>query len=410
MLPLWVAEMDTVPAPVVSRAIRDMLASGDTGYPYGRDYPEALAAFALERWGWSVDVDLIRPVTDVMNGIVEALALVTGPGDAVVLTPPVYAPFYGFVTAIGRRLVMAPLGEDGRLDLGNLKRAMVRARELSDRAALVLANPHNPTGTVHTRRELTAVAALATRFRVRVVVDEIHAPLTYDDARFTPYLTVPGGDSGFSVISASKGWNLAGFKAALLIGGAASAVDLARMPEVHTHGASSAGVLAHATAFRAGTGWLDEHRAALDLRRTVLRDLLAEHLPEVGFRVPDATFLAWLDCRPLGLGADPAEHFLHRARVALNGGPWFGPGGEGHVRLNFATSIEVLTEAVTADGFVGVSGAGAGVRARSSVRRRRSRPPGRPSRPSTPSRAGRRTSLRWTVSAGGSRAAKRWPR
>ncbi len=346
VLPLWVAEMDTIVAEPIAAAVTRALASGDTGYPFGRGYAEAMAAFAGQRWGWQIDPALTRPVADVMNGLVEALKLVLRPGDAVILTPPVYPPFFGFFSYQGLRLVMAPLTSQGRLDPVSLTRAFADATAGGGSAALVLANPHNPTGVVHTRAELTSVAALADQFGVRVVVDEIHAPMTHPGFDFTPYLSVPGGDRGLSVVSASKGWNLAALKGALVVAGAGSADELARMPVEISHGSSAIGVLAHTVALNEARDWLDEHRRALDDNRRFLADLLADRLPQVGYRIPEATFLAWLDCRDLGLGDDPAAVFVERGRVALNSGRSFGIGGAGHVRLNFATSHAILTEAV----------------------------------------------------------------
>ena len=347
VLPLWVAEMDVLPAPAVRAALDEALDRGDTGYPWGQGYAEAYADAADAAWGWRPDPAATSLVADVMTGVVEVLGLVTGPGDAVVIVPPVYPPFAGFVRHAGRRLVEALLGADDRLDLAVLDRACAAATAGGRPAALLLASPHNPTGTVHTAAELAAVAELAERHGVRVVVDEIHAPLTYPDGpSFTPYLAVPGAGRGFVVFSASKAWNLAGLKAALAVAGPGAAEDLARMPEVVGHGASSLGVLAHTAALREGQGWLAEHRAGLDVQRRLLGRLLAEHLPAVRHRTPDATYLAWLDCRPLGLPVEPAAFFLAHARVALGVGPDFGTGGAGHVRLNFATSTAVLTEAV----------------------------------------------------------------
>lgn len=344
VLPLWVAEMDTVPAEPVVAALEAALQLGDTGYPWGTGYAEALTAYAAQAWGWEVAPERMTPVADVMTGVVEVLRVVTGPGDAVVVTPPVYPPFFLFVDRLHRRLVDAPLGPAGRLDPISLEAAFVDATAGGRRAALVLASPHNPTGVVHTAAELAAVAALAERYGIRVVVDEIHAPLVLDGA-FTPFLSVPGAERGFVVFSASKGFNLAGLKAALIVAGAEAADDLARVPSEVAMGSSSLGVLAHSVALTSGQEWLAEHRAGIRAQRDLLTGLLVAHLPGVGYRVPEATYLAWLDCRPLGL-EDPAAFFLERAGVALNDGVPFGAGGTGHVRLNFATSTEVLTRAV----------------------------------------------------------------
>ncbi|MFI5675288.1 MalY/PatB family protein [Streptomyces cellulosae] len=347
VLPVWVAEMDVPLAEPVVRAVTDALALGDTGYPAGTAYAEALAAFAAERWDWDgLAVERTAIVPDVMLGVVEMLRLVTGPGDPVVVNPPVYPPFFQFVAHMDRTVAEAPLGADGRLDLGTLEETFRRAVAGGRRAAYLLCSPHNPTGTVHTADELTAVAALAGRYGVRVVADEIHAPLVTAGARFVPYLGVPGGENGLSLMSASKGWNLAGLKAALAVAGPGAAADLARLPEEVGHGPSHVGVLAHTAALREGGPWLDALLAGLEDNRRLLADLLAEHLPAVVCRPGEATYLVWLDCRALGLGDDPAQTFLRRGRVAVSSGLPFGTGGAGHVRLNLATSPEILQEAV----------------------------------------------------------------
>ncbi|GAB3077594.1 MalY/PatB family protein [Micromonospora schwarzwaldensis] len=362
VLPLWVAEQDVPLAPPVADALRRAVELGDTGYAYGTGYAEALGGFAAQRWNWpDFPVGRSTLVPDVMTGVVEVLRLVTGPGDAVVVCSPVYPPFYAFVTHADRRVLEAPLGPDGRLDHAALDEAFHRARAAGGRPAFLLCNPHNPTGVVHRRDELAAVAELAARHGVRVVSDEIHAPLALAGARFTPYLTVPGSGDAFALLSASKAWNLAGLKAAVAVAGPGAADDLARMPEEVSHGPSHLGVLAHTAAFSAGGPWLDQLLDGLDANRTLLGTLLAEHLPAVSWRPPEGTYLAWLDCTRLGVATQatgdgpgvvtdlsgPARMFLDDARVALSSGHVFGTGGSGFVRLNFATSPAVLTEAVT---------------------------------------------------------------
>lgn len=346
VLPLWVAEMDVPLAKPVAQALRDAIALGDTGYAEGAAYAHALAAFAATRWGWTVDVGRTAIVADVMRGVVEVLRLVTDFGDAVVVNPPVYPPFYAFVLHMDRRPVTAALTSDHRLDPVTLEAAFAEATAEGRRAAYLLCSPHNPTGTVHTEAELTMVSELARRYGVRVVVDEIHAPLVYPGARHLPYLSIPGTEDAFALLSASKAWNLASLKAAIAVAGEEAAGDLIMLPEEVSHGPSHFGVIAHGTALREGGPWLDRLLDGLDDNRRLLGDLLAKHLPGVGYRLPQGTYLAWLDCRALDLGHDPAAVFLSRGRVALSSGPEFGGPGNGHVRLNLATSPEILTEAV----------------------------------------------------------------
>nr|WP_246378165.1 MalY/PatB family protein [Nocardioides ginsengisegetis] len=362
VLPLWVAEMDVLLAAPIADALRDAIDAGDTGYSAGEDYAVAVSAFASTRWGWGgFPAETASIVPDVMMGIVEVLRLITEPGDPVIVNAPVYPPFYAFVSHGGWRVVESGLTPVGRIDLNELEGAFRQARALSPRAVYLLSNPHNPTGAVHTRSELESVAALAEQHGVRVIADEIHAPLVLAGARFTPYLSVPGTEDAFSLMSASKAWNLAGLKAALVAAGpVAAASDLARIPEEVSHGPSHLGVIAHTAAFQHGGVWLDALLGGLDANRRLLGELLSEHVPEVGYLRPEGTYLAWLDCRSLGIDtpasggtgavsdlAGPARYFLDHARVALSSGHVFGTGGSGHVRLNFATSTTILTEAIT---------------------------------------------------------------
>ncbi len=346
VLPLWVAEMDVPLAPAIADALREAIALGDTGYPSGNSYGQALAAFAAERWDWSFEEAASVAVADVMGAIGGLLRVVTAPGDAVVINSPVYPPFYGFTQLNGRRVIEAPLGEDHRIDAGSLEAAFMRATSGGSSAAFLLCSPHNPTGTVHSRDELETVVRLAAQHRVRVVVDEIHAPLVYSGAVHVPYLSVAGSERSFAVLSASKAWNLAGLKAAIAVAGADAIDELGQLDDGVRHGPSHLGVIAHTAALRDGRAWLDSLLAGLEINRRLLGELLARELPDVLYRPPQGTYLAWLDCRALGLGDDPAESFVERGRVALSAGPRFGSGGAGHVRLNLATSPAILTEAV----------------------------------------------------------------
>ena len=363
VLPLWVAEMDLMLAPPVVDVIRSAVDRGDVGYSYGNEYAEAYAAFSEKRWGFAgLEVARSALVPDVMLGAVELLKLVTGPGSPVVVTPPVYPPFYSFTEHLGRRIVEVPLTSEHRLDVEALGETF-EAVAAAGPAAFLLCNPHNPTGTVHSPEELAAVAAAANRCGVRVVADEIHAPLVLPGASFTPYLSVPGGESGFALVSASKAWNLPGLKAAVAFAGEDAADDLARLPEEVSHGPSHLGVLAHTEALLRGGEWLDTVLMGLARNRSLLGTLLDTHLPQVRWNPGAATYLAWLDfSATASLSGDEDERrkargdagarvgvaawMLEHGRVLLSAGPAFGPGGEHCARLNFATSVSVLTEAV----------------------------------------------------------------
>jgi cysteine-S-conjugate beta-lyase len=346
VLPVWVAEMDTPLAPPVADALQRATVLGDTGYAHAGQLAEVFAGFAYNRFGWWPDPAHCALVGDVAQGILEVLRIVTAPGDVVLIGGPTYSPFRRIIPNAGRVLRENPMtrGADGRfrLDLDRLASDLA-APEVK---AYLLVNPHNPAGTVPTREELVAVATLCAEHGVRLLSDEIHAPLVYPGLEFVPLLSLPEADRAIAFVSASKAWNLAGLKGALAVAGPAAVADVRAIPEDAEIAAGILGVLASEAAFRAGGPWLDDLRSGLDQNRMLLESLLAKHLPGVGYAPPEATFLAWLDCSDLGLGDDPAAHFLERGRVALSSGPEFGPLGRGFARLNFATSPEILTEAV----------------------------------------------------------------
>ena len=362
VLPLWVAEMDVLPAPEVVQALTAAIRAGDTGYPnFGTTYKEALSGFAQARWGWTPDPADMVLCADVMTGIRVLIERFSPAGGSVVIPSPVYPPFAGFTREVGRRVVPVGLTAEGRLDVAAIDEALAASahggsaaggasargtdtRGEDRRTVVLLCSPHNPTGVAHTADELRSVAESARRHGALVVVDEVHAPLVPEGATFVPWFAV--ADHGFVVTSAAKAFNLAGLKAGLIVGAPGSRAHLRRLPDSVVYGGSHLGVIGHAAGYRSDPAWLDAVNANIAANRALLSDLLAERLPGVVHRTPEATYLAWLDLRPLGLGDDPSEILLTHGRVALQAGRHFGLGGLGHARVNIACSQEVLTAAV----------------------------------------------------------------
>jgi len=349
VLPLFVAETDFPLAPAISDALHRAVDAGDTGYIASRTpLAAAYADFARRRFGWEADPARMRSTADVSMGIVEILRRVTQPGERVVVTPPVYPPFYDLVAEAGAEVERVPLLDTGtawELDLDG-----IRAAFADGATAMLLCNPHNPTGTVHSRDSLAALAEIAAEFGAAVISDEIHAPLAQPGTGFTPFLDV--GDAaervGYAVVSASKAFNLAGLKCALMVTAADATSAVVRgLPIEVEWRTGQLGLLAAVAAFsQESDAWLDGLLRTLDENRVLLEDLLAARLPEAHYRIPDAGYLAWIDLSGLGWGDNPARRILKDARVALHYGPAFGAEGAGHVRLNFGTSAEIITEAV----------------------------------------------------------------
>ncbi|MEI8105902.1 MAG: aminotransferase class I/II-fold pyridoxal phosphate-dependent enzyme [Actinomycetes bacterium] len=347
VLPAWVAEMDFPLAPPLRAVLEQAVALDDAGYAYPGKLAEAFVGFAASRFAWDVDPARVWLVTDVMTGVAEVLRALIEPGDGVVVNPPIYPPFTSVTREVGRCIVDVPLvpTEDGwELDLDGLEAAFAAGAR-----AYLLCNPHNPTGRVFDRAELAAVAALAARYDVIVIVDEIHAPMTFPGAVHIPYVSLPeGAEHGLTITSASKAWNIAGLKCAQIVAGSERMAALVeeRLPKHLPYHVGYYGVLASEAAFTQGGAWLDALVGYLDVNRRRLGELLEELLPEVRYVLPQAGYLAWLDCRDLDLGDDPAAVFLERGGVALTPAPPFGEGAAGFARLNFGTSSALVEEAV----------------------------------------------------------------
>jgi cysteine-S-conjugate beta-lyase len=340
-----VAEMDFPLAPEVIAALHAAVDRHDLGYtpPRATQLAVAFAGFARRQLGWKIDQDQVTLVPDVMAGLIELCRALLAPGEQVAFFTPAYPPFFAELPQAGVDLVLLPLRTAGVVDLEALEVALAGGVR-----ALVLANPHNPTGRVMPRAELEQIAGLCASYSCWVLADEIHAPLVLEGAAHTPWLEVSDAarEHGIALTSASKAFNVAGLKAALMITASDRAREAMRRLPPMTDRVGILGVLAAEAAFAHGDRWLDAVRAQLADNRELLGELLTRELPMITWKPPQASYLAWLDCRSLALGDNPAEAFLTRGRVALSPGLDYGREGAGLVRLNFGTSPEHLTESV----------------------------------------------------------------
>ena len=218
VLPLWVAEMDFPIAEPIKDALREMIDRSDTGYlgPFPELF-ESYSNFARELWGWQPDISQMRIATDVGVGAVEVIRTLINPGDGMVINSPVYENFWNWVNELKAKLVdvaMKKSGLDYSIDLDALEVAYKSGAKVH-----LLSNPHNPIGIVHDRETLAAIAELAKKYGVVIISDEIHAPLTYSEKKFTPFLSVSetAREVGITITSASKAFNLAGLKCSMII-------------------------------------------------------------------------------------------------------------------------------------------------------------------------------------------------
>jgi len=348
VLPLPVAEMDFPIADPIKAVLQDLVERSDTGYlgPIP-ELKDNFSAFAERKWNWTLNSDQVRIACDVGVGVVEVLRTFMSPSDKLLINTPVYNNFFTWITELKLTKVEVPLKRDGMhftLDMTGIESAYK-----SGVKAHLLCNPHNPVGTVYTKSELMQIAELADKYEVIVISDEIHAPLTYAEVTFTPFLAASetAKKVGVTVTSASKSFNLAGLKCATII-----AQDpklnamLDTMPESVHFRASLFGAVADAVAYKSGDEWLAGVLLTLDENRRLVADLLKNKIPAIKYRIPDCSYLAWLDVSELNLGENPAAHFLEKGKVAFNAGHTYGTDYSQFVRLNFGTSPEIITDSI----------------------------------------------------------------
>jgi cystathionine beta-lyase len=307
--------------------------------------------FASKRWDWNLDPTQVRAATDVGVAVVEIVRAFTNPGDSILISSPVYHNFYGWISETKLKLVDVPFERTGdesknpwQINWEGIEKAYQSGLKVH-----LLCSPHNPLGRIYTEEELRRIIDLASKHNVLIISNELHAPLTYKDEKFVPILSLGKDAEALSIVvtAASKGWNIAGLKCALIITqNQALNTKLTAMPPAVHWRSSILGGFATAVAFSEGEPWLDEALIALDRNRMMIRDLLTAKLPSVRYHIPQATYLAWLDLEALSLGENPSERLLEKGKVAFNSGQSFGVQCSQYVRLNFATSPTILTDAI----------------------------------------------------------------
>lgn len=349
VLPLWVADMDFPVAEPIKAAIMAVLERNDLGYPPHDGLP-GLKEAALERlstrYSWQLQPDQLHAFDSTVSDLYLAVLACSGVGEEVIVQTPIYPPFLSAIGDTGRNVLYNGLLETPHgweIDFDGLEALVTPATRL-----LALCNPHNPSGRVFTRDELEKLADFALRHRLWVVSDELHSDLVYPGHTHTPLASLGPeiGQRTLTLFGPTKTFTIAGLRISFI---ASPNTQLLERVKTLAHGLVGApNVLAQAAAiaaYREGGPWLEQTLTYLEQNRQFLADYLQEHLPQVGYHPPEGTYLAWLDFRKL-TPAEELEDFFKEAKVGLNLGSAYGPGGEGFARLNFATSRGILKEAL----------------------------------------------------------------
>ncbi len=347
VLSAWVADMDVEVPDFIKEAVIERIEVGGLGYGFYDEPIPVLEAFKSRMdtaFGWSIDTEDVMRVHDVIQGLEWVLHTLTPPGSEIVVQTPVYPPFYSSVEGTGRNWVANPLleNEEGwALDFDHLEEVAAR----DNVSALLLCHPHNPCGYVMTSADLAQIIEIAELNNLLVISDEIHCDLVYSPHKHVPTASISelAAQRTVTLTAATKTFNMAGLRMAFIH--SSSRQYSPQLKEIRPRmigGINGLGQVATAAGWEKGDAWIAELVEGLDHNRHLLAEMLSEHLPQIRYRPPQATYLSWLDCRDLGLGDNPAEIFMSRGKVALNSGLDFGVEGTGYVRLNFATSPEML--------------------------------------------------------------------
>ncbi|EGO64505.1 aminotransferase class I and II [Acetonema longum DSM 6540] len=349
VLPLWVADTDFPPPAAVLEALQARVAHGVFGYPSPRFLGfEALSEWLKQRHGWETKPEWMVNSPGVCTALAVAVQTLTNPGDKVIIQPPVYPPFFSSVLQNGRTVLENPLiAENGhyRMDFEDL------ARKASDAKMLILCSPHNPVGRVWGAAELKKLAEIAVTHNLIILSDEIHGDLVYSGHRHIPLASLnPEIESlTLTCVAPSKTFNTAGlYTSAVVIPDKGLRQKFYEAISTLSITKSTVfGSVAMEAAYKHGGPWLDELLPFLAANAAYLAERFSKETPKIEIALPEGTFLAWLDCRELGLGDQAlADFFGKEARVGLNNGATFGAQGSGFMRLNFGCTRATLKEAV----------------------------------------------------------------
>ena len=351
VLPLWVADMDFRTAPAVTEALKQRVEHGIFGYTRVPDeYYGAVTAWFKRRHGWDIRREWMIYTSGVVPAISAIIKALTAPGDKVLVQTPVYNCFFSSIRNNGCEVASSPLVYEDRtyrMDLEDLE------RKASDEKTkvMLLCNPHNPAGRVWTREELTAVGEICIRHGVTVVSDEIHCELVYSGHRHIPFASISDDFLRHSVtcVSPSKAFNIAGLQIANIIAPDETmrrridkAININEVCDVNPFG-----VIATMAAYNEGEEWLGQLLDYLWQNYLFLVEFCRTQLPDFPVARLEGTYLAWMDCRALGIGSEELEQLLvGEAKLWLNAGTMYGAEGEGFMRWNLACPRSVLEQAL----------------------------------------------------------------
>lgn len=351
ILPLWVADMDFRSPDSVVEALKKAVDHGIFGYSRADEsYFDAVAAWYQKRHHLTLQPEWMTCTPGIVFALSIAVRAFTQEGDAVLIQPPVYHPFSRAILRNKRTLVENPLVlKDGHyeMDLEDLEQKVLDEHV----KLMILCNPHNPVGRVWTREELTSLADICLRHHVYVISDEIHGDFVWQGHEQTPYASISEEACLHSMMctAPSKTFNLAGMATSNLF---IPDPEMRRkfrseLLDVGQENMNRLGLFACRAAYEGGGEWLDQLIGYLAGNLALVRDFCKNRVPQIQLVEPEGTYLAWLDCRELGMTDDELMAFFSdEAKVWLDPGKHSGEQGSGFMRFNLGSSRSVIAQAL----------------------------------------------------------------
>ncbi len=349
IIPMWVADMDFKSPKEVVDALKKRVDEGCFGYTFNqKEIYDAIYKWQKERYGWSIKKGSITLANGVVNSLAFVLQALTDRKDEIIIQTPVYHPFARVIKENDRKVsTNSLLLKNGKFEI-DFKDLQKRAKNAK---AMILCNPHNPTGKVFSKEELLKIAQISLDNELIIISDEIHSDFVYPGKKHIPIASLSKKISKITVTlnAPSKSFNIAGFMTSYIIceNKKLEAVIKNHIKKFELCDNNIFGTLAMRVAYEKCGYWMDEMVDYLKKNRDYAVEFINDEIPLVEVTKPEATYLLWMDFRKLGLKPNELEKFLiQKAKLGLNNGIIFGKEGSGFARLNFGTQREVLKSAL----------------------------------------------------------------
>ena len=350
VIPMWVADMDFNTPDFIVKSMQNRLSHEIYGYSLRPpEYFNSIVSWIKNRHNWQIDKEWICFCPGIVPALNICTLAFTLPGDKIIVQPPVYFPFFSAAESHGRKLINNRLTEsDGKwvMDFDSLGAAIDSKTKM-----IFLSNPHNPVGRVWTPDELTRLADICLKNNILIISDEIHCDLVLPGYSHTPFASLSEkiAENTITCIAPSKTFNLAGLStSSVIISNPVLRKSFSRIVEnLHIGGGNIFGTIASVAAYSHGHEWVDALLDYIDHNIDFVEDYCRKMIPEIIPVQPEATYMIWLDCRKFAMTGKELQHFfVNKARIGMNEGSTFGPGGEGFMRMNVATSHQTVMKAM----------------------------------------------------------------